>query len=243
MMAEEVYHYLRSAGVLCFFSGRSIDEEGSADYKARIDAALDGCQHMAVITSSAEHPSKRWVRYEWDTFSNEKLSGRKNGNLVLVACGPFSIGRLPLGLRSVQALQWPDHKDRLLHYFGDAGSEHGVPNIGDPPPVKQNVGLADGDGKERVEMPTPLRDPLPRTSLRLGHGQIAKKSGWSVPRLLARLFVFYWRPPIWRPTATATGIRRLSVVVGDVIVRIFRLYLLFVLTIVLPLGAIASLFE
>ena len=74
-LATEAFHHLSAAGIRCFFSDRSIDTVGRAEYKRVIDSALEQCHHLVLVTSSRAHSEKEWVRYEWDTFAIERLSG------------------------------------------------------------------------------------------------------------------------------------------------------------------------
>lgn len=120
--ARKAVTFLRKAGLLVFFSDQELPEVGVSDYFEVIDNALEASRHMLVVTSSPMHVNSRWVRKEWQTFLNEKLSGRKDGNLVTLLCGGVQIENLPLSLRQHEAR--PDlDLPNLLRYFQPTADE------------------------------------------------------------------------------------------------------------------------
>ncbi len=50
-------------------------------------------------------------------FINEKRSGRKNGNLIVIASKETKIGDLPISLRSFTVFYLDNYKDNLLKYI------------------------------------------------------------------------------------------------------------------------------
>ena len=116
--AQEVYEFLTARGVRTFFSRASLPQLGSDEYHERIDSAIEQTRHMVVVTSSGEHATAKWVRYEWRLFLGEKLAGRKSGNLVTVIAGGMRIDELPISLRHRQVVQFsPSELGRLLDYL------------------------------------------------------------------------------------------------------------------------------
>jgi hypothetical protein len=71
---------------------------------------------MLLVTTSRAHARAEWVEKEWRTYLNEKLSGRKSGNLVTLLCGNMTIGELPISLRQHEARTINDLPS-LLNYF------------------------------------------------------------------------------------------------------------------------------
>lgn len=134
--ARRVYEFLAGQGISCFYSDESLLEMGEADYKDAIDQALDGAQHLVVVTSSRAHADSKWVKYEWNTFANELLSGRKTGNILTVLCGSLTPGELPIALRQRQCLDLETELEKLPRFL--RGPRHG-----------------------RDESPTPLPTPIP----------------------------------------------------------------------------------
>ena len=101
-LARKVSDFLKSKGLSVFFSKETL---APGDFGRRIDEALDGARALVVVSTRLEHMMKRWVSYEWQSFHNDILSGRKAANAVLRA---FVVGidpqDLPRPLRSRQAI-------------------------------------------------------------------------------------------------------------------------------------------
>ena len=114
--ARDAAAFLRKAGLRVFLSVEQLPEMGNSDYFDAIFTALEGCRHMLVVASRRAHVESRWVKKEWQTFLNEKMSERKHGNLVSLLCGEMKIGDLPLSLRQHEARRGDDLAS-LLHYF------------------------------------------------------------------------------------------------------------------------------
>ena len=60
-----------------FLSTRWLEERGEAQYKMAIDTALEAAQVLIAVGTSVANLESRWVRYEWDSFFNDILCGRK----------------------------------------------------------------------------------------------------------------------------------------------------------------------
>ena len=117
--ARQVFQFLQSRGVAVFLSDESLPELGSSDYRKEIDRALDQAEHMVVVTSSRENVEASWVEAEWGFFINEKRSGRKLGNLVILVTGQFHPRDLPPSLRYYEAMSLgPEAFEKLLRYVG-----------------------------------------------------------------------------------------------------------------------------
>ncbi|GAF93312.1 unnamed protein product, partial [marine sediment metagenome] len=115
--ARQVREFLASHGVRAFFSEWSLPELGTSGYHAAIESALEGALHIVIVASSRENMEGRWVRHEWETFLNERLAGRKSGNIVTVAVGGLGVGDMPLSLRRFETVPLSaDGLDRLLQY-------------------------------------------------------------------------------------------------------------------------------
>ncbi len=114
--ARKASQFLRQAGLRVFFSEQELPEMGNSDYFKAIDDALECSCHMLLVTSSRDYVNSEWVQKEWRTYLNEKLSGRKTGNLVTLLCGTMTIGDLPISLRQHEARN-VDDLPGLLNYF------------------------------------------------------------------------------------------------------------------------------
>lgn len=125
--AREVYDYLTTCGIPCFFSDQSLLQKGESEYKQCIDKALDEATHLILVTSSAENARSKWVQYEWNSFDGELLAGRKSGNIVVALCDGMNAAQLPYALRRRQAISLPNQLEQLPNYVG------GAPHIGMAP--------------------------------------------------------------------------------------------------------------
>ena len=125
--AERVYRFLAGHGLRVFLSQLTLPALGDTDYRKAIDAVLETATHLVVVTSTGENARSRWVEHEWGSFLNEKLAGRKAGNLVTVTVGRALPHELPLALRNHQVLALDDDGlDRLLRYVGSGARPDGA---------------------------------------------------------------------------------------------------------------------
>src|SRR4051794_17520007 len=105
-LAHRIFDYLRTQGLSVFLSEDSLPARGNSDYQQEIDYALDDSKHLIVIDSSAESIRSPWVEAEWRMFINERRSGRKQGNLIVLITQDCTIDQLPISLRSFQVLPY-----------------------------------------------------------------------------------------------------------------------------------------
>lgn len=115
-IAEKVNRFLLSKGYGVFFSRDSLPNLGRSEYTRAIDSALDNAQHLVVIADSAEKVCSQWVMYEWESFLNEKRSGRKRGNVIVLITENMSIEELPYALRQVEAIPL-EEMDKLCYFL------------------------------------------------------------------------------------------------------------------------------
>ncbi len=117
LIAKEVYEFLTEQGYNVFFAETSISEAGDTVYKKTIDAALDSASHFVLVISDVAHLDSKWVDYEINMFQNEKLSGRKTGNIVTIADPDITVGQLPISLRVYQVLPVNTYKHSLCKFL------------------------------------------------------------------------------------------------------------------------------
>lgn len=101
-IGEKLYEALRRCGISTFFSDRTLFSLGVGDYKKAIDAALDSARVLIVIGTSMDNLTSPWVEYEYETFYEDILSGRKTGASVLSYTGGVSVRQLPRTLSRFQ---------------------------------------------------------------------------------------------------------------------------------------------
>jgi hypothetical protein len=116
-LAKEVFDYLSANGLRVFFSSITLEQLGVAGYKRAIDDALDSAQVLVAIGVSLENLDSQWVRYEWDSFFNDILSGRKPKGRVFSYVTGVDVNSLPRTLRQNQAIVHQPGSLGLLYNF------------------------------------------------------------------------------------------------------------------------------
>ena len=117
--AEKLESMLEASGINVFFSERSLVQHGKSNFKKAIDEALDECQALIVVVSNPEFARSPWVRYEWESFYNDYLSGRrKNANMFTVTIGNVDIQQLPRTLRNLQVFSFENELDKVKTTIG-----------------------------------------------------------------------------------------------------------------------------
>jgi hypothetical protein len=102
VIARQVYDFLEGKGLSVFLSNVSLERLGISEYKKAIDDALDVARVLVAVGTSREHLEWRWVRYEWDSFFNDILSGFKPSARVFVYIEGVRMLELPRSLRQAQ---------------------------------------------------------------------------------------------------------------------------------------------
>ena len=120
VMASKLNQELRRIGYSVFFSEASLMESGSSEYKKKIDDALDEAKVLVVVTTSREHCDARWVRYEWESFYNDYLSGIKKDAKLFTLTKGVNIHDLPRTLRNVQNFDYDKEFNKLLSFIGSS---------------------------------------------------------------------------------------------------------------------------
>lgn len=119
---RELYDFLQKNGIKSFLADKELRKLGIADYGKAIDEALEQSKHLVVVTSSVsnvEEATSPYVYYEWHTFSEEKKSGRKDGNIMTIVTNKDITKKLPIALRNTESFLYNDHK-RILDYLKKA---------------------------------------------------------------------------------------------------------------------------
>jgi len=124
-IAQWLHDYLEESGLKLFFSAESLPLLGESDYAAAIDAALESAKCMVVLGTSPECFDSGWVGYEWRSFLNEKLSGRKKDSQLFTFVSGVEVHELPFALRSVQMIPFSvnspqDSFETLLRFLRQA---------------------------------------------------------------------------------------------------------------------------
>lgn len=109
LLAQQLYDELNSRGIHTFFSDATLMSLGQSVYKKAIDEALEMTKVMVVIASCREFLESQWVKYEWESFHQDILSGmKKNAQIVPYFC-PLSREQTPRSLRDFQTFLIGNH--------------------------------------------------------------------------------------------------------------------------------------
>lgn len=130
-LAAKVHDFLVSRGLRVFFSNVTLEQLGVSAYKRAIDDALDGSRILVAVGTSPENLDWQWVRYEWDSFFSDILSGVKPEGRVFVYLDGPDIRSLPRALRQSQAFHdGPEALGRLFNFVSSALGQRSVPPTG-----------------------------------------------------------------------------------------------------------------
>lgn len=115
-MARELFEELSKAGISVFYSEQTISTLGEAKYKTAIDDALDEVRVLVAIGTSRENLDSSWIKYEWDSFYNDILSGRKDGQLISYI-DTMTPMELPRTLRQMKTFEKKSSSVNDICYF------------------------------------------------------------------------------------------------------------------------------
>ncbi|WP_292590828.1 MULTISPECIES: toll/interleukin-1 receptor domain-containing protein, partial [unclassified Mesotoga] len=115
-IAKELYELLKANSIRVFMSSFSIEELGESAYKEVIEEALDEARIMVVVGTTKGNLNSKWVKYEWDSFHNEIISGRKLNGQILTVTDELANSDLPYALRYNQSYKTSE-KVRLLNFI------------------------------------------------------------------------------------------------------------------------------
>jgi TIR domain len=116
-LAKEVYDFLTSKDLSVFISTVTLEELGVSDYKKAIDDALDTAAIVVAVGTSIENLNSKWVRYEWDSFYVDMLSGVKPRGRVFTYVEGMLPAQLPRTLRQTQTfIHSPEELEQLYTF-------------------------------------------------------------------------------------------------------------------------------
>jgi len=121
LIAEKLHIYLVEKGFHVFTSTISLADLGVDTYKVAIDNALDHSKILIVVGTSVENINSEWVKYEWNSFSNDILGGYKPNGKVFAYIKNVKTNDLPRALRYTQCIvAGPDGFDKLYRFINNA---------------------------------------------------------------------------------------------------------------------------
>jgi TIR domain len=130
-LAKEVYDSLTGKGLGVFLSTESLEQLGESNYKRAIDDALDAASIVVAVGTSVENLNSNWVRYEWDSFYNDILSGIKPEGKVFTYIEGLLPRQLPRSLRQTETfIHSSESLQHLCGFVAQAvGQRHPHPAI------------------------------------------------------------------------------------------------------------------
>ena len=157
-LARDVFDHLAGRNLRVFLSSITLEREGVSSYKKAIDQALDRAQVLVAVGTSAAHLDSEWVRYEWDSFFNDVLTGVKPAGRVFVYVVGVAPRELPRSLRQSQVIQHGPGSLELLGNFvaNSLGAPASTPPTPPParivpqPPVVAETKVGDWEEKARA---------------------------------------------------------------------------------------------
>ena len=114
-IGEKVYSFLKDNGFRVFLSSKELRRMAQADYMDAISVALDTAYSMIVISTKKEYLTSKWVKFEWSTFLNEILSGRKTGQ-IMTLLENIKVSELPIQLRKYNSFDLENY-EAILPYI------------------------------------------------------------------------------------------------------------------------------
>lgn len=121
-LAEKIYDFLTDSGLDVFLASRELDRLGESEYSLAIDDAIDNSKHLIVVATSVDNINSKWVKYEWNTFSNDLKSGYRSGNIITILSHDIELRKLPASLRHQQSFWTDSYKQHILSYLKDESS-------------------------------------------------------------------------------------------------------------------------
>lgn len=125
-MAEALYRALTARGISTFYSNRSINEAGAADYVEAIDEALDSSSILVVVGTCRENLESYWVKDEIKRFRTDMLNGvKERGKSAMISyrTPDFPPKALPNGLRHNQSYTELGEVVKFIETFRKKGSD------------------------------------------------------------------------------------------------------------------------
>jgi hypothetical protein len=117
VLAADIYQYLSTRNLSVFLSTFELEAQGVSDFKKAIDEALDASRVLIAVGTNTTNLTSEWVRYEWDSFFNDIISGVKPDSRVFAYVDGVEFKTLPRALRQSQAITHRDGSLELLYRF------------------------------------------------------------------------------------------------------------------------------
>lgn len=134
-IAQALYEELTGRGVAAFFSNATLMSLGQSVYKRAIDEALEQAKVLIIVASTVEFLTSEWVKYEWESFHSDILSGMKQNAMIVPYMGNISRENTPRSLRDFQTFNIDHHDVAAVADFAEAA----LRNIQNSAPEQQTA--------------------------------------------------------------------------------------------------------
>jgi hypothetical protein len=144
-LAKQAHDFLTERGLKVFCASVSLEELGISAFKRAIDQALDSAHVLVAVGTTSENLDSEWVRYEWDSFYSDVLSGIKPEGRIFVYIRGVPLMTLPRALRQSQVIpDGPNSLQRLFNFVVNA--------LGRGPDRRREPMPSLADAQRRLEM-------------------------------------------------------------------------------------------
>ena len=107
---KRIHDFLSKNGVKSFISCCERHNMPKDEYLKVISETLEKSDNLILYTSSKEYPNTEFVRFEWSSFLNEILSGRKSGNIITIL-KDVKVADLPFALRGRESFEYKKYQE------------------------------------------------------------------------------------------------------------------------------------
>lgn len=122
-IAQQLYDELHSRDIPTFFSDATLLTLGQSIYKRAIDEALETTKVMIVISTNKDFLESQWVKYEWESFHQDILSGMKRNAQIVPYFSHMTREQTPRSLRDFQTFQIGTHDVAVVADFVEKALE------------------------------------------------------------------------------------------------------------------------
>lgn len=117
-VARAIYSALQRCSIAAFCAPISLPEAGSTEFSTAIDHAIENSHSLIVVASERKCFDSPWFDQEWRTWVNERRSGRKSGNILVLRGELMQVSDLPVALRFFETRRFGDFDDDTVrNYF------------------------------------------------------------------------------------------------------------------------------
>lgn len=109
VIAKQLYEELTSRGISAFYSNTTLLSLGQSVYKKSIDEALEQTSVLVVVSTDVNFLQTEWVKYEWESFHQDILSGMKKHAQIVPYFANFPREKIPRSLRDFQTFDVQEH--------------------------------------------------------------------------------------------------------------------------------------